>query len=103
MEQEVEIFEIISHCGDARGIAYDALKAAKQNEIKKAKELLKKSQKELDLAHNTQTKLIQKEINGENLNMSLLMVHAQDQLMTAISEKNLIEQMVDMIGLIYSK
>lgn len=103
MELEQEIFEIISHCGDARGLAYDALKAARQKKIEKAKELLKKSQEELDLAHNTQTKLIQKEINGENLKMSLLMVHAQDQLMTAISEKNLIEQMVEMFDLIHSK
>ncbi len=103
MNMELEIFEIISHGGDARGFAYEALKAARQNEMKKADELLVKAQEELDLAHNTQTKLIQAELNGEDLKMSLLMVHAQDQLMTAISEKNLIEQMVEMLKIIHSK
>jgi cellobiose PTS system EIIA component len=100
---EQEIFEIISHGGDARGFAYDALKAAKENMMDKAEEMLKNSQEELNLAHNTQTKLIQSEINGEDLKMTLLMVHAQDQLMTAISEKNLIEQMVEMLKIIHSK
>lgn len=93
---ENEIFEIISHGGDARGFAYEALKAAKEGDFEKAKELLDKSEDEMTLAHNTQTKLIQAEINGQDLKMSLLMVHAQDQLMTAIAEKNLIEQMVEM-------
>lgn len=93
---ENEIFEIISHGGDARGFAYEALKAAKEGDFEKAKELLDKSEEEMTLAHNTQTKLIQAEINGQDLKMSLLMVHAQDQLMTAIAEKNLIEQMVEM-------
>lgn len=100
---EEEIFEIISHGGDARGFAYEALEAAKTNDMKKAEELLIKAQEELNLAHNTQTKLIQLEINGQNLKMSLLMVHAQDQLMTAIAEKNLIEQMVDMLKIIHSR
>jgi len=102
-QMEQEIFEIISHGGDARGFAYDALKAARENEMDSAYELLNKSQEELNLAHNTQTKLIQAELNGENLKMSLLMVHAQDQLMTTISEKNLIEQMVEMLKIIHSK
>lgn len=100
---EQEIFEIISHGGDARGYAYEALREAKEKNLDKAKELLNKAQDELDLAHNTQTKLIQAELNGGNLKMSLLMVHAQDQLMTAISEKNLIEQMVDMLRIVYNK
>lgn len=93
---EEHIFNIISHAGDARGYAYEALKAAKAGDMEKAEEKLKKAQEELDLAHNTQTKLIQAELNGDSFKASLLMIHAQDQLMTAISEKNLIEEMVDM-------
>lgn len=100
---EQEIFEIISHGGDARGFAYEALKEAEANNMENALELLKKAQEELNLAHNTQTKLIQAELNGQDLKMTLLMVHAQDQLMTAISEKNLIEQMVGMYKKIHLK
>lgn len=100
---ENEIFEIISHGGNARAYAYDAVKAAQEGKIEEADDLLKNAQKELDLAHNTQTKLIQAEINGQSLQINLLMVHAQDHLMTAISEKNLIEQMVGLYKVIYKK
>lgn len=100
---EQEIFEIISHAGDARGYAYEALRVARNNNMEEAQELIDKAQEELDIAHNTQTKLIQNEINGEKNDMSLLMVHAQDQLMTAISEKGLISEMIEMLKIIYKK
>lgn len=47
-------------------------------------------------AHKTQTRLIQDEINGEKVDTSLLMIHAQDHLMTALSEKSLIEKMIEL-------
>lgn len=93
---EQNIFEIITHAGDARAFAYEALRIAKTGSVEEAREKLVESQKELDLAHNTQTKLIHAEANGEKFQMSLLLIHAQDQLMTAISEKALIENMVEM-------
>lgn len=100
---ENEIFEIIAHGGNARAYAFDAIKAAQEGKLEEAEGLLNKAQEELDIAHNTQTKLIQAEINGENLQMNLLMVHAQDHLMTAISEKSLIEHMVGLYKVIYKK
>ncbi|MGH4051416.1 MAG: PTS lactose/cellobiose transporter subunit IIA [Clostridium sp.] len=100
---EEQIFELISHGGDAKGYAYEALTAAKENKMEKAEKLLNKSQKELDIAHTTQTKLIQAELNGEDLKISLLMIHAEDHLMAAISEKNLIKEMIDIIKLIHAK
>ena len=100
---EEQIFELISHAGDAKGYAYEALKAAKENKMDKAEELLNKSQEELDMAHNTQTKLIQAEINGEDLKISLLLIHAEDHLMAAISEKSLIKEMIEIIKLIHQK
>ena len=55
------------------------------------------------MAHNTQTKLIQAEINGEDLKISLLLIHAEDHLMAAISEKSLIKEMIEIIKLIHQK
>ena len=40
--------------------------------------------------------MIQKEASGEKIELSLLFVHAQDHLMTAISEKTLIEQIIEL-------
>ena len=41
-----------------------------------------------------QTNLIQKEAGGEKTEVSLLMVHAQDQLMSAMESRTLLERMV---------
>ncbi|NDU78540.1 PTS lactose/cellobiose transporter subunit IIA, partial [Actinomadura sp. DSM 109109] len=43
-----------------------------------------------------QTELITRDLNG-SLPMSLLLVHAQDQLMTTMSEQSLIEHMIGLI------
>ncbi|GAA0079181.1 PTS lactose/cellobiose transporter subunit IIA [Clostridium sp. CTA-5] len=100
---EQDIFEIISHAGDSRGYTFEALTEARKNNIEEAEKLLTKAKEELRLAHNTQTKLIQQEINGQNVKISLLMVHAQDQLMNAMSENNLVEEMIEMYKVIHTK
>lgn len=94
---EIEIFEIISHGGNARGLAYEALEAAEDFDFTKAEELINQAEAELNLAHKTQTVLIQNELNGNPSTKSLLMIHAQDHLMTAISEQKLIEHMIRII------
>lgn len=98
---EEEMFEIISHSGDSRGYSFEALKEARKNNMEEAEKLMDKANEELNLAHNTQTALIQAEINGQSVKMSLLMVHAQDQLMTAISENNLVKEMIEMYKIIH--
>lgn len=95
-EQEVAIFTIISHGGNAKSLAYEALTAAEDNNFEKASTLMKEAEEELNKAHSMQTSLIQSEINGTAFEKSLLMIHAQDHLMTAISEKSLIERMITM-------
>ncbi|APB30548.1 PTS lactose/cellobiose transporter subunit IIA [Vagococcus teuberi] len=93
---EEQIFNIIVHGGNARGFAYEALEACRKGEYEKVDELLKQSKDEMVLAHNTQTELVQKDVRGESVEISLLMIHAQDQLMTTMSEQTLIEQMIIM-------
>ncbi|MBU5592546.1 PTS lactose/cellobiose transporter subunit IIA [Clostridium sp. MSJ-4] len=90
------IFEIIAHTGEARGYVFDALKSAKEGDFEKAKELMEKSEEESRIAHNVQTKLIQEEINGEGVQINMLLVHAQDQIMTAMSEQYLVAQMIEL-------
>ncbi len=97
MNWENEIFQIISNGGDAKAIAYEALDLAYEGKFDQAREKMAEAQKVLNLAHNTQTKLIQYELNNKGVEISLLMVHAQDHLMTAISEMSLIEQMIKLL------
>lgn len=90
------IFSIIIHGGNARAKSYDALKAAQNNNFSDAEVFMIEAEKELGKAHRIQTDIIQKEANGEEVNVSVLFVHAQDHLMTAMAEKTLIENMIDL-------
>src|SRR5699024_11023330 len=93
-QNEQSIYEIISHGGNARSLAYEALDEATEFNFKQAKKIKKQTKQEMSKAHNKETELIQSEIHGDKVETSLLMIHAQDHLMTAISEKNLIEKML---------
>ncbi|MBO8165147.1 MAG: PTS lactose/cellobiose transporter subunit IIA [Brevibacillus sp.] len=97
MKNEQDIFNIIVHSGNARGLAFEALTEAEEYRFGKAEELMKQADEELTLAHKTQTALIQAELNGSGPEKSLLMIHAQDHLMTAMSEYKLIEHMIRII------
>lgn len=95
-ELETIIFEIISHGGNARALAYEALEKARAAEYEESDRLMEECQQEMNLAHNTQTKLVQDEIRGADVKISLLLIHAQDQLMTSMAEQTLIMQMISM-------
>jgi len=77
---------VIIHAGNARKFVDQALKHANKYEFDDAKEKLEKARKEVAAAHHTQTELIHAEARGESSQNSLLLTHAQDTLMIAMSE-----------------
>lgn len=92
---EEKIMSLIIHSGEARSYAMEAIAAAREGKIEQARELLVKSDEELGEAHNTQTSLIQAEAGGEKIEISLLMVHAQDHFMTSMTLKDLAKELVE--------
>ena len=102
-QMELIIFEIISTGGTAKGLAYEALAAAENGDFEEAEKLLTEADEALNQAHKVQTDKIQAEARGENTEVSVLFVHAQDHLMTAIEARNLIEKMIKMYKIIDTK
>ena len=98
MNQEMEmiIFNIINFAGAAKGLAYEALKAAEEGRYEEVAGLMKEADENLLEAHKVQTAIIQAEARGEKPEVSVLFVHAQDQLMTAMESKILIEHLIAM-------
>lgn len=95
-ELEKIVFDIIINVGAARAASYDALKAAEKGDYEEAEQLLKVADEEVKKAHQAQTDVIQKEARGEGIPVTVLFVHAQDQLMTTLAERQLIENMIAM-------
>ena len=93
---EETVFQIILHGGNGKSSSMEAIAAAKRGDFTEARAKLQEAADALNEAHHVQTSLIQGEIRGEKVEISLLMVHAQDHLMNAISLKDLATEFVDL-------
>lgn len=85
---------IVGNAGEARSLAFEALKEAKIGNYEKANEYLAQAKEKSLAAHEMQTELICNEADGKGVEMNLLMVHAQDHLMTSMLARELIEEMI---------
>lgn len=83
------------HSGEARNYSMEAISLAKSGEFIKAKELIIKADEELGYAQNSQASLIQGEAANEKIEFSLLLMHAQDHLMTTMTFKDLAVELID--------
>lgn len=98
MINEEQIMGIIMHGGNARSLCISAMKKLENKDIEAAKKLVNEANIELGEAHKIQTELIQQESNGEKVEISLLMVHAQDHLMNAITVRDLVSSIIVLQG-----
>ncbi len=88
--------EIILSAGDARTHATQGMKAELSGNRAEADQCIKDAKECIKDAHNAQTGMIQDEARGNKADFSLLLIHAQDTVMTIISEVNMIELMIHM-------
>ncbi len=95
------VMELVVNGGDARSKAMAALRAARANRMDEAETLMRESQDALVRAHNFQTSIIQESLEDEDSYASLIMVHGQDHLMTAMVVKDLAEEMIEMYKMLY--
>ncbi|HOE58002.1 MAG TPA: PTS lactose/cellobiose transporter subunit IIA [Bacillota bacterium] len=93
---EMTILAIISQSGDARSSCMEAIRYAKMNDYEKAEKCMEEAEQKLELAHKEQTKLIQAEAGGERIELSLLLIHAQDHLMNAGVVMDMAREFIDL-------
>lgn len=94
------VMQLIANGGDARSAAMEAVEEAKQFHFAEAEKLLKRADECLNIAHKTQTKLLTAEANGAEQRVSLLLVHAQDHFMNALTVKDLAENFVSVLKIL---
>lgn len=94
MSDEQVIMQLISQGGSARSNSIEAIRKARERDLKASELLMQKAHDDLVKAHNLQTKLLQKEVNGEGEAPTLLMVHAQDHLMNAMTVNDLAKEII---------
>lgn len=105
MTEEDVIVNLVVNGGDGKGKALMAIDAAKAKDWEKAHSLLEESKQALSKAHHYQTELLQSSIvpGGDMESPSMLVVHGQDHLMTAMLAYDIAVKMVEMYELFFEK
>ncbi|WP_197042346.1 MULTISPECIES: PTS lactose/cellobiose transporter subunit IIA [Pantoea] len=103
MDTEQICFEMICHVGDARSCFVEAIQHARQKKFNQARDLIEKGKLNYNLGHAVHARLVQKEME-ENVNhLSLILVHAEDQMMSAENFKILSEEFLLLYQLLHDK
>nr|WP_207669553.1 PTS lactose/cellobiose transporter subunit IIA [Caproiciproducens galactitolivorans] len=88
--------QLIVNSGDAKSQAMEAIQSAKNGKIAEARAQIDKAGEYLTEAHRFQTEIIQEEADGNIKNMSVLLAHAQDHLMSAIMIIDIAKEFIDL-------
>ena len=92
---EEVVMGLIINSGQARSLAYTALKKAKEGDLAAAHQLMAQSREALNAAHLVQTQLIEDDQGEGKIPVTLVLVHAQDHLMTSILCRELATELVE--------
>ena len=89
--------QVVMNAGDGRMKIDEALAAMAEGDLTKAEELLKEAEELIVKAHNAQTEVIQSQVAGENMEYSLLFIHAQDTIMTINTELRMTKKLLPIV------
>lgn len=91
---EETVMELIINAGESRSCAMQALYAAKAGNWEEVDGLLEDSTAASKRAHVVQTQLIGLDQGSGKVPVNLIMVHAQDHIMTSMLARELIEELI---------
>lgn len=89
---------MILYSGNANQKAFSALRKIKTREFDEAKALIEEARKESLKAHEIQTSLLTKIASGEQVELDVLIVHAQDHLMNSVLAIDMIDEMIEVFA-----
>ena len=95
-EQMAAMMTLMSAAGDAENATMTAIDEAKAGHAERSRKLLKHADAKLKQAHQAQTQMLTYEARGEKVDVTLLMVHSQDHLMSAMTIRRLADEIIDL-------
>lgn len=98
MNEEIELlcFKVITYVGTARTNFINAIQSAKAGNYEEAESLLKQGDEAFLEGHNGHADLLAKDANGELTGGYMILMHAEDQLMSAESFRILAEEFIEL-------
>ena len=92
---ELLSFHMISFNGSARSCFVEAITAAKEGDFERAEELMKEGEEQFVEGHKVHAQLIQEEAQTGGTAVNLLLIHAEDQMMSAEVLKIIAAELID--------
>ena len=93
---ELICFQIIAASGGAKSAFIAAIDAAKQGDFEEAASQMAAGEEYMNQGHEPHAQMFQKEAAGEPNPISLLLIHAEDQMMGAEQFKVLAQENIDL-------
>ncbi|AUW96262.1 PTS cellobiose transporter subunit IIA [Streptococcus pluranimalium] len=93
-ELQMAAFGIILSSGNARTIVHEAFAAMREGYYDRAEQLLEDANADMLEAHHAQTDLLQAYAGGTEIKIEIIMVHAQDHLMTTMTLREVALEML---------
>lgn len=102
---ETMLFQIITYVGSARSSYIEAIEQARYGDFDKSMELVEYGKDQFKEGHHTHMELIQKSASGELdiENCQMLLMHAEDQLMSAEAFGILAEEFIELYKILKEK
>ncbi|CAM3510240.1 PTS lactose/cellobiose transporter subunit IIA [Erysipelothrix sp. HDW6B] len=92
---ELLSFQMISFNGSARSCFIEAIAAAKEGDFDRAEQLMAEGEEQFVEGHRVHAQLIQQEAQEGNTAINLLLIHAEDQMMSAEVLKIIAAELID--------
>lgn len=100
---ELICFNIISSVGAAKSCYMEAIECAKQGNYEEAQTKIGEGDEMQAEGHKAHMELVASECNGTPVSVSLLLVHAEDQLISAEQSKAMALEIIDLYKRIEAK
>ncbi len=94
-ELELLCFQIITAAGTARSNYIEAIQEVKKGNSDKANKLMKEGEQQYLQGHEVHSTLLTMEARGEDVKGSILVMHAEDQLMSAETFQIITKEFID--------
>ena len=95
-ELELTLFQIITAAGGCKSNYISAIAAAKQGRFDEAREMIKQGDDMMVVAHEPHNKLLMWEAQGRTDIVCVLLIHAEDQMMSCEVFKQLAVEFIDL-------
>lgn len=103
MDFEEQAMQLIVNAGNAKSYAMNAIAQAKQGNWEGVRAAMAESEAAMVEAHKGQTDILQRSLDNPQQEVGMLMVHAQDHLMTSITVIDLAREFCELYEILQKK